>query len=77
MYQRSSTYIMTVKNGWEVLFAGWSLSINVFLFLKRPPRQVPFVRMVLRPILRIASWRHFPTLWASNLGSVLPSELKS
>jgi hypothetical protein len=62
MYQRSSTYVMTTKNGWDVLFAGRSLSINAFLLFKRPLRQVPFVRMDLRPILPIASWRHFHTL---------------
>ena len=76
MYQRSSTYIMTTKNGWDVLFAGLSFSINACLLFNCPLHQVPFVRMDLQPTLPIASWRHFHTLWASNLDSVLPSELK-
>ena len=47
------------------------------LSLERAPRQVPFVRTDLQPILPIASWHHFRTLWASNLGSVLPGALQS
>ncbi len=33
MYQRSSTYIMTTKNGWDVLFAGWSSCASPFYLL--------------------------------------------
>lgn len=30
MYQRSSTYIMTTKSGWGVLFASWFSSTSPF-----------------------------------------------
>ena len=37
MYQRSSTYIMTTKNGWGVLFAGWfSSASHFYLFMFCP-----------------------------------------
>jgi hypothetical protein len=59
MFQRSSTYIMSIKNGWKVMFTG-TLSTSIF-----PP--IPSVKQL--PQLGIYSENAPPTDVADRLSA--------
>ena len=62
MYQRSSTYVMTTKNGFDVLFAGNAI-INELLSTLTYFLQVSIAKMDPQQTLLIVSMLRFRTSW--------------